>query len=247
MSFRFARRMEREALRKAKSFRDELWFHGVKPWYSYAGLFDERATRVFVGLNPGGTGESEELDERYGSWPYHKRRKREYCAWIDEQWEGGGGGLYAAGESPLQKRTHKAFRAMYGTGWRKVIRSTPCFNVVPFRTRSSEKLTPRAWEAAQPWFNKVLKHLRPELIICNGNVEGLSPWAVLCKTEYESIVVRRKAKTCAVAASIKIATVSEGSLKGAKIVALPHLSRFGGEDLFRKLRELREARPDLFV
>ena len=51
MRHEFARRMEREAEELACGFGDTI--DGVKPWYSYAGLFDGPTTRVFVGLNPG--------------------------------------------------------------------------------------------------------------------------------------------------------------------------------------------------
>ena len=50
MRHEFARRMEREAEELACGFGDTI--DGVKPWYSYAGLFDGPTTRVFVGLNP---------------------------------------------------------------------------------------------------------------------------------------------------------------------------------------------------
>ena len=78
MAFEFARQMEREAEELAQGF--EAAIDGVKPWYSYARLFDGPATRVFVGINPGGTGKSEELDKEYREWAYEKPG---YCAWLD--------------------------------------------------------------------------------------------------------------------------------------------------------------------
>ena len=104
--------MEREAEELAQGF--EATIDGVKPWYSYARLFDGPAARVFVGLNPGGTGKSKELDEQYRKWPYEKPG---YCAWLDEKWEGNG--------TYHQDRVHKAFQAMYGSRWRDIFRSTP--------------------------------------------------------------------------------------------------------------------------
>ena len=48
MAFEFARQMEREASELAQGF--EAAIDGVKPWHSYARLFDGPATRVFVGM-----------------------------------------------------------------------------------------------------------------------------------------------------------------------------------------------------
>ncbi len=241
MSFEFARRMEREADRIANRFKNDI--SGIKPWYSYAGLFDEPTTRVFVGLNPGGSSESEELDKRY------RNRERVYTetgfnAWLDEVWEGAS----LPGASVLQKRAHRAFQDMYGSDdWEHTLRNTPCFNVVPFRTSSSAKLPSGAWNAAQPWFRQILQQLQPKLIICDGSGEDKSAWAALRKF---NVIRPRKSIPTASTGRIKYGHITSGPLKGARVVALPHLSKkyfWPDDDSFQKLRGLRESRPSLFV
>ena len=244
MRHEFARRMEREAEDLAREFGKKI--DGVKPWYSYAALFDGTTTRVFVGLNPGGSGESEELDKEYRKWAYEKPG---YCAWLDEGWEKRGGGSYPAGTEPHQKSAHKAFQAMYGDVWQDILRSTPCLNVVPFRTPSREKLPCGAWGVAQPWFRQVLRHLQPDLIICNGNGESkeASAWAAL--KEFNTITAQKPIHTTD-KGRIKYGHVTSGPLKGVAVVALPHLSKpyfWPGENPFQKLRRLRDSRPGLFV
>ena len=232
MSFEFAHEMEDEVKRAARRFKNDIY--GIKPWYSYAGLLERSTTRVFVGAQPGGGLESQELDRR------HRHLERVYTepgynSWLDDVWG-------ERGET-LQEQGRAAFKAMYGNdAWEQVLRDTPCFNVAPFRAHRADDFPGPAWECAQGWFQRVLEHLRPRLIICNGNVEGRSAWAVVPVAQVERIPVRPRAKSY-----IKIGSITSGTLDGAAIVGLPSLSRFGGEDLFEKLRELRRSRPNLFV
>ena len=243
MAFEFARQMEREAEELAQGF--EATIDGVKPWYSYARLFDGPATRVFVGINPGGTGKSEELDEEYREWAYEKPG---YCAWLDERWERRRGGLYAIGASPLQTRARQVFQEMYGENWEDMLRDTPCFNVVPFRTRRGTQLSRSAKDVARPWFQKAIEHLKPNLIIGIGNGPNPSPWFALNKlylikwNPSDDIRTRPDA-----GGYIKLGTITSAPLFQTKVVALPHLSQFGGDDLLRGLRQLRVKRPSLFV
>ena len=242
MSLKFARQMERNAQDLARDFETQI--DGIKPWYSYAGLFDRPATRVFIGLNPGGSSVSEDLDVEYRS-AVHKNLR--YCSWVDEAWERRGGGLYPVGDSPLQNRAQRAFRVMYEEGWEDVLRNTPCFNVVPFRTRRGADLPQRAWNAATVWFQEVLEHLRPNLIICNGNSAGRSPWSALAKYRIEPDASGDIPTRPGAGAYIKIGKAASSPLAGTTILALPHLSTFGGDDLFRELRKLRKLRSGLFM
>ena len=242
--FPFARKMERKARRIAKQFDDE--FNGVKPWYSYAELFEGQSVRIFVGLNPGGTSESEKLDKQ------HKKRvygEPEYCAWLDEDWEKSGG-LTASDDDSHQGRAKKAFQAMYGCDeWEQVLRETPCFNVIPLRTSSAGKLPSGIWDAAQPWFRQVLKHLQPRLIICSGSGNKESAWAAI--NEIPSITIKtEKSILTANNGYIKYGRVTSKRLRGVKVVALPHLSKrlfWPDESHFRKLEALRDSRPDMFI
>ena len=248
--FPFAREMERKASRIAKQFEDEI--DGVKPWYNYAKLFEENAARIFVGLNPGGTSKSEKRDKR------HRRRvykESGYCSWLDEEWERRGGkGFYPRGEAPLQKGAHRAFRIMYGKdNWKQILRNTPSFNVIPFRTRRGKELPPDAWEVAMPWFIGVLEELQPELIICNGSSKAMSAWAALIgHPEYDisvrkNVVTRRRKSDGAAMAHLRVGQIKTKPLKGTLVLALPHLANFGGSDLFKKLKRLRKSDKHLFV
>ena len=251
MSHEFATQMECAADDLARDFKTRI--DGVKPWYSYAGLFDGHAARVFVGLNPGGSSQSMKLDKKYRKAVYEDPL---HCSWLDEPWERNAQG--GPGKGPHQKRVRKAFKAMYGKDWEDVLRSTPCFNVVPFRTSSGAELPPGVWEVAQPWFRKVLRHLRPRLIICNGSGETRphprdpsrrvgSAWSAL--KEFNTVKSPKRIRT-ADKGWIKYGEVISGPMEGTYVVALPHLSweKFWPSDRqFRMLRKLRDSRPDLFV
>ena len=248
--FPFVRKMEGKARRIAKEFEDEI--DGVKPWYSYAELFEGQAVRVFVGLNPGGTSKSEKRDKQHNKRVYGEP---EYCAWLDEKWERRGGkGIYPCGESPLQERAHRAFKIMYGKdNWNNILRNTPSFNVIPFRTRRGKELPPNAWKVAMPWFIGVLEELKPELIICNGSGESMSAWAALIShPEYDisvrkNVVTRRRKSDGVAMAHLRVGRIKTKPLKGTMVLALPHLATFGGSDLFGKLKRLRNSDKRLFV
>ena len=225
MSFEFARRMQREAEQAARRFENDIY--GIKPWYSYAGLFDGPATMAFIGAQPGGGPESMELDRQ------HRNLQRVYTepgynSWLDDTWEG----------EKTQGRACRAFKAMYGNDWEQVLRDTSCFNVAPFRAHSTDDLPRPAWEYAQGWFKRVIEHLRPQLIVCNGNGGGRSrsPWTSINRLysidSDTPIPVQGRA-------SLKIGAVESGPIAGARIVGLPNLSRFGPAQLFHELQRLQ--------
>ena len=241
-NFPFARRMERKAKRIAKQFEDDI--NGVKPWYSYAELFEGQAVRVFVGLNPGGTNKSEKLDKKHRRSVY---REQGYCSWLDEVWEKPGN-PDIGDEETHQGRTKRAFQAMFGYDrWEQVLRETPCLNVIPFRTSNSKKIPSGAWEAAQPWFRGVLRRLQPELIICNGSGEKESAWAAI--NEFLTIKTEAPINTAS-SGWIKYGKVTSRTMKGTNVVALPHLSKkffWPDETHFQKLEALTDTRPDMFI
>ncbi len=76
----FAYEMQKEAERLSKPFEDQIY--GVKCWYSAARLFDQKAERVFVSINPGGAQPNEQQDKEL---PYVDP---DYNAWLDEDWSG---------------------------------------------------------------------------------------------------------------------------------------------------------------
>ena len=206
----FAYEMQNEAERLAKPFEDQI--HGVKCWFSAAHLFDVPAERVFVTINPGGASANDRRDRE------HPFEVPDYNAWLDEDWSGNGS------KGPEhQRRVRRVFELLYGCDGENVLRVTPCFPVAPFRTPSFKHLPKLAWESALAWFTRVIEHLEPQVIICNGNGEGLSsPWGVL-RDRYSIAKIRKT--HLAGTLSLKEGVVTSGSLGEAKILAFPHLTR----------------------
>ena len=223
----FAIKMEQEANNIAKPFQDSI--HGVKCWYTAARLFNQSAERVFVGINPGGDERSNSQEDIGKGAAYNDP---DFNAWLDERWQSN----KPPGEDTHQLSAQRVFKILYGDEWEKVFRNTPCFNATPFRTPNINRLPKEAWEASIPWFQQVLEHLKPKLIICNGNSERRSPWRVLG----ESYTLGDKDKIhIKGVSSIKQGIIQSAPLKNTKILALPHLSRFGNRDLFAELEKQR--------
>ena len=227
----FAKEMELRANKIAEEFEDSIY--GVKCWYSATRLFDERAQIAFIGINPGGGDHfhsQQDKDNEYLEKPYNDPN---FNSWLDESWGG-----KPLGGSVHQLSAQRVFKILYGDDWEKVLRNTACFNVTPFRTPNINRLPREAWEASIPWFQQVLEHLKPKLIICNGNSEGRSPWSVL--GENYTLGDKDKIHIKGVS-SIKQGIIQSAPLKDTKILALPHLSRFGNRDLFAELEKQRHT------
>ena len=224
----FAREAEAQAKRLAEELGDSV--HGVKCWHSAMHWFDQGADRAFIGINPGGGGESEEQDRWFGylELPYSNDR---YNAWLDERWQG-----KPQGEHKGQKAARQTFQAMYGEAWSDALRNAACFDVVPFRTPNVETLPARAWELAVPWFQSVLEQVRPRLVICNGNNERRSPWAVISKLYGLGETAKWPIPPNVF---LKEGVVLNGPLMNARVIGLPSIHRFAGVALFRRLERLR--------
>ena len=218
----FACEMQQKAEWLAKPFADEI--HGVKCWYSAARLFDAPAERVFVSINPGGDKPDPQQDQMS---PYVDPN---HNAWLDQDWGHGPGG------SKHQKRTVKAFEALYSTCGKSVLRDTPSFPAAPFRTPRANKLPECAWKVAKCWFCEVLERLRPCVVICNGNSEAMSPWSVL-RERYE-VEVSQPIKL-GHTAYLKEGVIHSGVLRGTKILAMPHLTSAVFEE-HKLLKELKK-------
>ena len=174
MSSEFARRMEVEAEKIAEPFQD--YIHGVKCWDSTTRLFDQGATRALITTHPGG-GEEAHLQDLCKGYLHIPYTNQDFNAYLDEGWEGSPPGKHS-GQTSVQR----VFEAMYGDAWEKTFRNTACFKVLPFRIRNIKALPSKAQCATTPWFQEVLEHVKPRLIICNGNMEnGLSPWSIIRK------------------------------------------------------------------
>lgn len=209
MQIGFAYEMQVEAERMAKPFEDQI--HGVKCWFSAARLFDVPAERVFVTINPGGATANDRRDRE------HPFEVPDYNAWLDEDWSG-----HRSRGPEHQRRVRMVFESLYGRDGENVLRATPCFPVAPFRTPSLKDLPKLAWKSALDWFARVIEHLEPRVIICNGNSEGLwSPWGVL---DDRYSITKIKKTRLAGTFSLKEGIVASGSLGGARILAFPHLT-----------------------
>lgn len=194
---------------------DNIW--GIKVWYSHAQYFENGCVRAFVGINPGGSENSHSKSSlaQWLKWPY---AREDYSAWLDED------------VGSHHHSVQELFKLLYGSYWRRAIRKTASFNVAPFHTRKSKDLTTDIWQAATPWFRKVLQHIDPRLIICNGNAEhpGKSPWAIFIRS-YGASLIREDKIAQGSGYSVKFGQIPHESaaLGGTRILALPNLGQAG--------------------
>ena len=227
--FEFAVKLQQEAEEEAKKLKNGA-ISGAKCWYCDANLIENGAIRAFVGINPGGGKTSEKIDVEKGSLdaPYAIRR---WNSWLDEDsWEGKG--------RQHQERVKRMFKSMYGKVWEEKLRESACLNVVPFRTESASRIPAPVWIYSQQWFRRVIEHIRPKLILCNGNGEAKSPWAVLCSFYRINDVKKVSVGATGSTASLKEAVIESEIMMGTRIIGLPLLNRFGWPETFRTLATL---------
>ena len=227
---KFALKMEKKAYDIAKQFEKEI--HGVKCWYSVARLFSQRAERVFVGINPGGGEESDSKLKKSKIRQQPSYKNPRFNAWLDESWG------KPPGKAMLQRKVRCVFETLYEDNWENVFRNTPCFNASPFRSQDINKLPEDAWRASKSWFQEIMEHLKPRVIICMGNGER-SPWNILCDVysvdkKPQDLIQRRTYY-------LKQGAISTSPLIDTRIIALPHLKRIGKDNLIRRLRSLSQA------
>ncbi len=203
--------------------------YGISPWYCAARLIEHGARVAFIGANPGGGVTSKRDDERVGRLrrPY---RDPHYNAWLDDtHWESSG--------ASHQQRVIDTFNLLFGSSQGQgVLREAACLNVVPVRSVSTADLTSRTWSEGVEWFTQVLTHVAPEVVVCNGNGGGRSPWSALESTgsgiaEVEQTDVYGTFR-------LKRGKIKDSNLNGAIVVGLPHLGRM------RSIDRLRDATAD---
>lgn len=222
--------MERKAHDIAELFRptpaSEMRIHGIKCWYSAAELFVEGAKRVFVGINPGGGEEADSTPDKSEIHRQASYKDPRFNAWLDESW----------GTPPKHQRAAKrVFRILYKENWQEVFRTTPCFNVSPFRTPNINQLPEEAWRESESWFKQVMEHLKPKYVICDGNGEERSPWSALCNTYSVGETIQKRIQRNIY---LKQGVIRSAPLTDTRIIALPHLSRFGSANLYRQLQRI---------
>lgn len=208
----------------------------VKPWYNPRWMFNRGAKRVFLGINPGGdpgnpdgTGEAHVCTD-----PDCHGEDGAYNSWLCEYW----GAMTSSGArkpDPHQAAVWLAFEAMYGeSDWEDVLKHTPTFNVCPLRTRGAWDIPANVWASSSEWCVEVIHELQPETIICNGNGQESSPWAVLVESGMHELSYRPRID--------KNVYLKRGlyTRNGASsdVIGIPSLSRFAHRKLYEELTKL---------
>ena len=190
--------------------------YGISPWYCAAGQIEHGARVAFIGANPGGGARSQQDDDRIGRLrrPYEDPR---YNAWLDDRhWEGGGGSH--------QQRVLDAFRLLFGDSEGEgELRKAACLNVVPVRSVSTADLSSETWSSGVEWFTRVLRHVSPELVVCNGNGRSRSPWSALDSVGSGITAVELRAVYNTF--NLKRGRIADGDLTETIVIGLPHLGR----------------------
>ena len=200
----------------------------VKPWYSPRSAFRRKGGVVLIGANPAGCPQCPQDDSIIDDYKANLNCA-DYNAYLKESWNEKDPGC-----DVLQKRVRKAYRKLYpGFDSDELLRETACFNVCPLRTPEVRKIPKPIWRASVRWCKRVIDHLEPRLVICVGSAKtGNSPWAAMKSgynlSEVQCVPVQANA-------SIRWGRANCGVLKGRTVLALPHLSWFGGAMLFDTL------------
>ena len=247
----FLKKMDRRAKRLEKKVDScDPW---AKPYYSNVHIFKPGVRRVFIGINPGGNCHSKRYYEKY---KYEKKIWSEdrlsFNSYLDECWGDKPGGAQGKGEALLQIAVKDVFKAMYGKGWRKRLKGTPCFNIVPISSKgkSDKQLDDKIWKLGVKWGIELVKYLEPDFIILYGNGEDKNqrkgPWAAL-KSEFGLANYKKECLDARLEKHLKRGTLTESPLKGVKVVGLPHLTSNMNdairEKIYARLSEMAARRP----
>ena len=213
--FPIARGFERKAealLIEAKARGEPVY--GMRPWYCSASIIEKGAEVAFIGANPGGGADSEETDRLLGvlKWPYDYD---DYCAWLDDRhWKGSGPGH--------QRRAWEAFEILFGQQGLEILRKAACFEIVPLRSIGIGALSDETWQSGAALAMEVLAHVRPRVIVCNGNREGRSAWGFFRDQRFGMEVLAQEWMNKKF--SLKAGRITRGEIAGAEVIGLPHLS-----------------------
>jgi len=101
---------------------------------SSASVFPSTTGLLILGANPGG-GEAEHRAED----PRRPFEDSDYCAYLDESWMDGAGKWISRGQHRIQLRIRRVVEALLESKdedlVKKVVRSSPAGNILPFRSR----------------------------------------------------------------------------------------------------------------
>lgn len=227
VDLKFLKQMDNEAKRLAKTLNSQD--HWAKPFYSDVHLFKAGVKRIFLGINGKGRKYSHQLDidddvEQSvwsGNKPFHN-------AYLDERWGDEDSGPFEIGQAPLQISVKGAFEAMYGTNWKRVLRDTPCFNLIPISSNgTTDPELDKIWDDGVDWCIRLIEHLKPKFIILHGNgqkpIKGRSVWFALA-SRYSLIQSSAPIQLKIANYSLFHGVIQEGILDGVSVLGMPPLS-----------------------
>ncbi len=157
-------RLRSETMRRISEAGIDLDKSGAVLYNGWSTLSER--TLYVMGLNPGGD-EKDHLDNTIRKSLIE--RCWQYSAYEAECW-----GSFCRGKSPHQMRV-KRLCAMFGCSPVDVFAA----NAIFVRTCNSRRIDPSLWAKCWPihqWFLSVVK---PKVVLCLGNGEGLSPFSLL--------------------------------------------------------------------
>ena len=224
----FTDRMENRAYAIAKTMEDTSRYgwqaiignrSNIKPWYSARTAIKPGVDVVVIGANPGGDAAAPPNDAKIESYQRDLNRDG-FNAYLDESWDGA-----SPGQSKLQRGVRTVFATLYGgsANGDKSLRDAVCFNVCPLRTSDTSQIPGLVWKASARWCIKVLEHLEPALVICNG-VSHPSAWTAI--QQFDDFVKTFHSEPLGRSA-IRYGMMASGPLESTRILGIPHLSRTG--------------------
>ena len=220
----------------------------AKPFYSDVSTFRRGVPRVFIGINSKGDRRSLKYDEKQrneqrvwsGNKPLHN-------AYLDERWGSRRTGIGPKGQSSLQVATQRVFKAIYRDSWKRKLRKTPCFNLVPVSSHGvRDPVLEAVWSDGVEWGIELIEYLNPKLIVLYGNAEmGKSVWAAL--TERFSMADLKSCGGIPPNYRIEIGVLQREPLTGVPALGLPHLSMADTTVLWQIERTIQVAQVPLVL
>ena len=212
--------------------------HWAKPFYSDVHMFQPGISHCFVGVNSAGNLASLSIDRAdknekkmwSGNEPFHN-------SYLDEHWATNVDRVSARGSAKLQRAVQNVFRVLYGSNWSNELRTTACFNLLPVSSASFNKLPAAIRNDCIAWGLDLIQYLQPKLIIAMGRTgkditkRGWTLELTKCS--------RREIESGDCMAYVNMGTLELGPNVTARLLSLPHLSNFGGDDLYSVLDEIK--------
>lgn len=239
----FLKKMEAEAkcLAGGLDSRD----HWAKPFYSGVRVFRPGVPRVFLGLNGKGNRYSFQYDREQGNERHiWSGTAKLHNAYLDERWGDVPSEPMLKGKAHLQIAVQQVFEAMYGDDYKRVLRRTPCFNLIPVSSNGTkDKKLDKIWDDGVRWCIELLCYLRPKSIILFGNSRSKTSKSVWGALE-QCLDIDEYYPEVDIIQTFKIYRgVTHKHVGAVPVIGLPHLSMMRGKNLDRLCRKLRSLGP----